>query len=292
LYEYGNDNLSAENGYIRRVLPFSTDLDLLSEKLFALKTNGGSEYCGYVIKKAMNELDWTGNDNDLKLIFIAGNEPFDQGHVSYRESANNAKKNGLVINPIYCGDFEEGLRTFWKEAALITNGEFMSIDQNKKTVYIDSPYDDDILKLNDKLNNTYVPYGTKGESYKMRQETEDKNASSYGSGNTVTRTVCKSKSVYKNAEWDLVDAAQEKDFELEEVESESLPDELKELSNKELKDYIQKKLAERKSIQDKINKLNAKRKKYVMSKSIKEDNLGNALLKSIEKQATHKGYDF
>lgn len=290
LYEYGNDNLSAENGYIRRVLPFSTDLDLLSEKLFALKTNGGNEYCGYVIKKAMNELDWEGNDNDLRLIFIAGNEGFDQGNVSYKETAIKAKKKGLVINPIFCGDFEEGIRGYWKEAANITEGEYMSIDQNKKTVYIESPYDDEILKLNEKLNNTYIPYGSKGQSLKLRQETQDENASCYGAANTVKRAVCKSKSVYNNAEWDLVDAVQEKDFELEEVENESLPAHLQKMSEKELKDYIQDKLAERKSIQEEINKLNAKREKHVKSKSKTDENLENALLKSIEKQAAKKGY--
>src|SRR3979409_1073074 len=42
LYEYGNDGLSAEGNYIRQVSPFTIDLDVISEKLFALKTNGGS----------------------------------------------------------------------------------------------------------------------------------------------------------------------------------------------------------------------------------------------------------
>ncbi len=44
LYEYGNDGLSDEN-WVRKVTPLTQDLDLISEKLFALKTNGGTEYC-------------------------------------------------------------------------------------------------------------------------------------------------------------------------------------------------------------------------------------------------------
>ena len=39
LYEYGNDNLSANEGFIRQVSTLSEDLDVLSEKLFSLKTN-------------------------------------------------------------------------------------------------------------------------------------------------------------------------------------------------------------------------------------------------------------
>src|SRR5256714_7472776 len=37
LYEYGNDGLPEEKGYIRRVLPLTTDLDKVSEELFALR---------------------------------------------------------------------------------------------------------------------------------------------------------------------------------------------------------------------------------------------------------------
>jgi len=55
LYEYGNDNLSIRNGYVRLVNPLTSDLDLISEKLFSLTTNGGSEYCGYVIRQSLRE---------------------------------------------------------------------------------------------------------------------------------------------------------------------------------------------------------------------------------------------
>lgn len=50
LYEYGNSTLPMEEGYIRQVLQFSSDLDEISEQLFSLTTNGGQEYCGAVIQ--------------------------------------------------------------------------------------------------------------------------------------------------------------------------------------------------------------------------------------------------
>src|SRR5688572_8440016 len=86
VYEYGKDSLAATDGYIRLVLPLSADLDKVSEELFALTTNGGQEYCGKVIKVAADNLEWSNDPNDLKLIFIAGNEPFTQGDVDYREA--------------------------------------------------------------------------------------------------------------------------------------------------------------------------------------------------------------
>ena len=59
LYEYGNDNLSPETNYIRQVSTLTTDLDLISEKLFSLTTYGGSEYCGAVISDATKK--WIGD---------------------------------------------------------------------------------------------------------------------------------------------------------------------------------------------------------------------------------------
>jgi len=58
------------------VLPLTTDLDKVSEQLFALTTRGGQEYCGMVIQHAADGLAWTPSASDLKAIFIAGNEPF------------------------------------------------------------------------------------------------------------------------------------------------------------------------------------------------------------------------
>ena len=72
LFEYGNTNLPASEGYIRQVVPLTDDLDSLSEALFALTTYGGDEYCGQVIDEAVKRLDWTGEPNAYKAIFIAG----------------------------------------------------------------------------------------------------------------------------------------------------------------------------------------------------------------------------
>jgi hypothetical protein len=90
LYEYGNDGIRDEN-YIRQVTPLTQDLDLVSEKLFALRTNGGSEYCGAVIRDASANLNWDSNEKSMKLIYIAGNEPFNQGKVDYKEVISKAK---------------------------------------------------------------------------------------------------------------------------------------------------------------------------------------------------------
>src|SRR5687768_7686952 len=122
LYEYGNDGLSSDEGFIRQVSALTDDLDVISEKLFSLSTNGGNEFCGQVIKTALNQLAWSASSADLKMIFIAGNEPFTMGGVSYELACGAAKEKEVVVNTIYCGDFNDGITLSWKRGAELKIG--------------------------------------------------------------------------------------------------------------------------------------------------------------------------
>ena len=295
LYEYGNDRLSAAEGYIRMVTPLTNDLDKLSEDLFKLTTNGGSEFCGQVIQTAVKQLDWSVDGGDLQIVFIAGNEPFNQGNVSYINACNQAKSKNIIVNTIFCGDFNEGVNTFWKRGADITGGSYMSIDQNTKTVFIDSPYDDKIAELNQKLNETYVEYGREGQIKKQKQSVQDKNAESYGKANTVKRAVSKSTHIYKNESWDLVDAAESGSVKPAAVPKSELPEEMKNMNDAEMEKYLKQKKAERAKIQQEILTLNQKREAYVAQKQkekAQEKTLDNAMLKAIKSQASKKQFVF
>ncbi|WP_431137068.1 VWA domain-containing protein [Psychroserpens mesophilus] len=291
LYEYGNDNLNGSEGYIRQVLTFSSDLDDISKQLFSLTTNGGNEYCGHVIQTSLNQLNWGKNLDDLKLIFIAGNEPFTQGSVSYKEAAKLAQKMDVTINTIFCGDYDQGISSYWKDGADLARGDYMAINHNKTTTYVTTPYDDQILKLNQKLNKTYVAYGSVGESKILQQSLQDDNAMGYSSANAVSRTVSKSSHLYKNSTWDLVDAEQEKDFKYENLDKDDLPIELKGKNKSEIKAYIAKKRKERDSIQANIQTLNQQRRKYIATQQKgKENRLENAMVTAIKTQAKQKKY--
>jgi hypothetical protein len=291
LYEYGNDNLSPEEGYVRQVNGLTDDLDLISEKLFALTTNGGEEYCGKVIQTSLHQLLWSQSAADLKLIFIAGNEPFTQGPVSFQQSCKLAKEKGVVINTIFCGSFDEGTRTSWQNGATITGGTYMSIEQNQKTVYIPSPYDQRIDALNDQLNNTYIYYGSSGKSKKAAQIEQDNNAQSYGQSNKAERAISKSTHAYKNSSWDLVDAAKDDSKVVEKARTEELPDEMKGMNVEQRKTYIKQKSDERQQVQTEIQELSKKRQEYIakQSKQNGEANMLDAsMIQAIKKQAATK----
>ncbi|MDF1660999.1 MAG: VWA domain-containing protein, partial [Planctomycetota bacterium] len=173
IYEYGNDRLSSENGFVRRVLPLTDDLDRVSEQLFALQTNGGNEFCGHVIKKAVAELKWDTGQDAYKTIFIAGNESFAQGETNYKTSCSSAIKSGITVNTIFCGRLADGARSGWKDAAALADGHYMAIDQNRVQTHVKSPQDEEISRLNGLLNKTYVPFGTGGRVAADRQKEQD-----------------------------------------------------------------------------------------------------------------------
>jgi len=295
LYEYGNDGLPASEGHIKQVVNFTKDLDLVSEKLFSLRTNGGNEYCGQVIDKSLKQLDWSGDDADLKVIFIAGNETFTQGSTPYKKACGLANEKNVVVNTIFCGDFETGIASQWKNGADLTQGSYMSINQNSLTTYINSPFDDDITKMNDKLNDTYIYYGKDGEKHKGNQLMQDKNAEVYGRSNKMERTLSKSSGFYSNESWDLVDATKQKSFDFSKIKEEELPEEFKKMDVKQREKAIQQKSQERELINKQIAELNQLRLKYLATqtdKSIDDQSLDAAMLKAIRAQATKKGFVF
>lgn len=291
LYEYGNDRLSSRENYIRKVLSFTEDLDEVSKELFSLTTNGGSEYCGAVVQTSLNKLDWGNNADDLKLIFIAGNEPFTQGPIPYKDASNSAKEKDVVVNTIFCGNYEQGIASKWQDGARLAYGDYMAINHNQETVHVASPYDDVIIQLNIKLNNTYIPYGHYGKEKIAVQAEQDENAATYSKANAVSRTVTKGSRLYKNSSWDLVDAEEEKDFSYDKLKKNELPEALQGKSKTELKKYISEQRAERNRIQKKIKETNEKRRIYLSKHQSETANgLESVMVKAIKKQAMKKAY--
>ena len=295
LYEYGNSNLSSREGYIKQVLQFSNDLDEISEKLFSLTTNGGNEFCGQVIKTSLDELSWGKNKNDLRIIFIAGNEPFTQGKINYKEAITDAKEKNVIINTIFCGNYSNGISGMWQDGAKLGGGDYMTINQDKKMVHVVTPFDDEIIILNKRLNKTYIYYGNKGYSKYSNQKRQDENALTISKEVEVKRTISKSSRLYDNSTWDLVDADKKQKVDYKKIEKKKLPKELQNKSEAEIKIYVKKKAKERAEIQKKIKEFDAKRRSFIAKKQKEgstNNELNNVMIKAIKRQAKLKNYSW
>jgi hypothetical protein len=276
------------------IIPFTTDLDKVSEELFALTTNGGDEYCGWVIKEAVESLQWSNSPEELKVIFIAGNEPFTQGPVDYHEACKTAISKGIVVNTIHCGPENEGVNGKWRDGALLADGRYLNIDHNRKTVHIDAPQDKEIAELGRILNDTYIAYGPRGAVSSKRQREQDLNAQGISEEAVVQRAVSKSSLYYTNEAWDLVDAFRDSQFDIKNVNTADLPENMQTMTVEERKAYVETKAKERAEIQQKIQELNDQRKKYVAEEMKKQhdntDTLGSAIIQAVSEQVERKNF--
>ena len=110
----------------------------------------------------------------------------------------------------------------------------------------------------------------------------------------VERTVTKGSGQYKNESWDLVDADKEGSVNIAELEEAELPEEMKDMTIEERKEYVEEKAKMREEIQNKINKVDKQRRDYIADQIVKgQDNtLDAAMLKIIREQAAEKNYEF
>jgi len=300
VFEYGNTNLPANEGYIRQVVPLTTDLDLVSEGLFALTTQGGDEYCGMVIDEALTRLDWSEQENAYKAIFIAGNEPFTQGEVDYKEACARAIQAGVVVNTIHCGNRQQGIEGQWGHGAQLAEGEFLNINQDQRIVHIPAPQDQLIIQLNGRLNATYLWFGEVEirNRLKTNQIAQDTNNLALSAPQMVARAEAKVSSAYDNRGRDLVDTYNNDPEAVLAIEKDKLPEALQELSKEELIAEIEKMSAEREEIKKEIKTANAEREAYVANERAKladendELTLGEAMQQAVRGQLKEAGYSF
>lgn len=271
----------------------SDDLDKVSEALFGITISGGSEYCGQVINFAVEKLAWSDHRDDLKIIFIAGNEEFTQGPIDYRSSCKAAINKGIIVNTIHCGN---GIPDDWKDGALLADGKAMAIDHNQQEVAINTPYDKEISALNSKVNTTYIAYGESGNKRKLAQAEQDMNADSVSMEASVQRAVAKCNRLYDNDGWDLVDACKNDFSILEKLKDSELPKELQGKTKAEQESYIKKIKQERADIQQQINDLNKKRQTYITEQRkaapVEDNSLQQAMKKAVYEQAQDKAFTF
>jgi len=291
LYEYGRTTNPTSRGYVRQLSGFNSDLDKLSATLFSLTTDGGDEYCGQVILSSLQELTWDPNPGSYKVIFICGNEDFLQGNIKYQTACNLAKQKGVIVNTIYCGDRADGIREHWNINDFCGGGSFTNINQNAKLEEIPTPYDQQILTLNEKLNGTYVGYTAEASKWSSVQKEMDQKNLAFSTTAGVTRSVAKAKAnVYENSSWDLVDKADKDGSFIDRMDSINVPANLRGKSKTEIKKIVAQKSKERTGVQKQIAELSIKRDAYINAEKAKKSRnkpqtLETEMEKIIRKQA-------
>ncbi len=297
LLTYGSPAYGEETGWVNVDTGFTDDLDMVSDRLFALGTNGGDEFVGRVLNVASSQLKWDLSDDALKLIVVAGNESADQDRlISFRDACRDAISAGIMVNSIYCGAPGDEIALGWAEVAKLADGQYAAIDHNNGTVVVTTPFDTELSELSTAMNGTYVAYTAEGRFAAENQQRQDENSAAMNSAAVAQRAQTKGGKLYRNT-WDLVEANQQEDFELSGIAEEDLPEVLREMTLEELQSYLEELAERRVEIQNQISEVGQKRDAFMVEEMKRQaidesKSFGHVIRKAVREQAATKGFKF
>ncbi|MDB4968184.1 MAG: von Willebrand factor type domain protein [Myxococcales bacterium] len=296
IISYGNDGYDAKKGWVRKDAELTTNLDDVYQKLFALKTNGGSEYVARAVHDATSEMKWDQDQGTLKIIFVAGNEPANQDpQIPVERAVGEAKQKGIFVNAIYCGGDGAWEAQGWRQVALLGSGKYAAIDQNR-VVAIATPMDSELAKLSNELNKTYVGYGMVAKEKAANQASMDGAAGSAGAPVAASRAAAKASVLYRNDEWDLVDARAHGKKDVGRMKAEELPAPMRAMDEKQRAEFLDKKAKDRSQLQQRIAELSGKRDQFIQSERKKQvagpKTFDDAVTGSIRTEAESAGFAF
>ncbi len=299
LLTYGNQTGTPASGWVRVESDLTADLDLISERLFALRSRGAEEYVGRVIKTAIEELSWSDSSQALRFLFVAGNEPADQDDdFDFRRMSEAARSEGIVLSAVFCGRPEHRDASSWREMAELAQGEFAAIDHRGPVWVESSPVDGELAELGALLNDTYVPLGKEGKARKKSRAKQDDNARRLGPAVAATRAQTKATPLFAS-NWDLVDAVQAGRVDLATLDERELPRSLRGMTAEERQIFVDEMRELRDELRLRIAALGIERQRTISEKlaaagynAAPSRSFDQVLRRTIRERAQEKGFLF
>lgn len=270
LITVGNGAMFEGQDYMDLVSPFTADRDSLADRLFLLKIEGSIERYGTAIDLALNRLEWD-EESEFKSIIVLGNESFDQGDISYQEMCREAAEKNIIINAIFCGEKQKGIEENWQHVAELGKGRYAHIDQ-KSQANLATPFDRQIFRL---YNNYLLSYGDSSLVKAGKKLKGDKISSAY-------RDMLLYRLDQKQQEKDIIDRFEESDWNIDQIAPEHIPQELLQLGDRGMKEYLVRKAQERNNARDGLSVYRNKINGYIEMQA--KDVAGGSTLKDAAEE--------
>ena len=128
LISFGTEKATEDDGFIIQHVDLTDELDEAYAELMELTIGGGDEFVGRALNEAVDGMSWSPEWDALRIVFVAGNEPADQGDEDFRVAARAARDRDIIVNALYAGNREQGVVEKWHEVAQTGEGNFSAID--------------------------------------------------------------------------------------------------------------------------------------------------------------------
>jgi hypothetical protein len=257
--------------YVLQTTPLSEDIQGMYGKLVRLEADGGGdtpESVNAALNEAVKKLQWTPGEHVKRIIFLVGDAP---PHMDYAQERQypailkDAAERAIVVNAVQAGDMQDTTE-IWKEIAQYGSGRYIAIPQSGgEVVVVVTPYDDDIVELQQRLDDSVVPYGDVNRQTDMKRRMSEKAAapasvkidnSGYYSKRALKKEVI-------TGGGDLVADVRNNEVDLDKIDEAQLPKPMQAEPREKRKAWLDAKLAERQALEEKMSAIITKRDAFV-----------------------------
>lgn len=271
--------------YVTKVFDLTEDLDIVYKNLQSFSAAGGGdgpESVNQALTDAVTKMHWNRDPNVTKIIFLTGDAPPHMDYaddVKYQQTCADAVKQDLIINTIQCGTMP-ATTPIWQEIARLSEGSYVALQQDGGMTAIDTPYDKEIAELNVTANKTVLAYGDRSQQMVVGGKVTFGIGGAGGAGRgggggamfggPPTTSVALDRGVFNAAQsktigtrGDLIDDLRDGTVKLDDIKTEELPEEIRNMTPEQRKAYLDQRIAERAEVQSKIVGLAQKRDEYI-----------------------------
>jgi hypothetical protein len=267
--------------YVTKTIELTTDIQDLYASLLELKARGGGDWPESVneaLDVAVNKMKWTDGGDVRRIVFLVGDAP---PHMDYAQDTKYpvtlkvAQQRDIIVNAVLAGNAQDTARV-WRDIAQNGGGRFIPIPQDGgEVVIIETPYDEDIIILQNEINGTVIPYGP--GALQKRTESKTKQLSQVAAAAPAQASEMASylnkRSKYASeavtGDGDLVADVSNGRADISSIKEDELPAGLRMMKREQRVDEVNKQMASRKALNEKLAVLVAKRDKYVAEQRAK-----------------------
>ena len=265
--------------YVTRTFPLTEDIQDLYANLLELKARGGGDWPESVneaLHVGVTKLDWTQGPEICRIMFLVGDAPPHMDYaqdIKYPEVLRMARERGIVVNAVQAGGARDTERV-WREIAQLGQGRYIPIPQDGgHLVVIETPYDTEIIELQNHINGTVIPYGPRQQRGDVEKKTRQVAAAPVSAGadmaGYMSRNAAKTSGEAITGAGDLVADVKAGRQKLAGLKDDDLPDNVRKLDAVERQQFIDKKMTERKALNERMAALVKQRDTYVLEQAKK-----------------------
>lgn len=284
--------------YVTEVTDLTDDLHALYGKLVGYQADGGGDWPEAVneaLNAAVTRLTWTDGPGARRLVFLVGDAPphmdYEQD-VSFTDTLKIAARKAIRVNAVQAGGAPD-TEVAWRAIAALGSGDYIAIPQSGNVSVVETPYDQDIYRLQLKLNETVVPYGDDAQRHavedKLRLKAEAAPAAASDMASYETRPAAPAARKVVTGSGDLVGDVLSGEANLDTLAPEALPEDYKALPAEEREAKLKATMAAREAIQKELAGIVGKRDAYLAQKAAEvpeaeADSFDGAVKATIAKQ--------